>query len=215
MPRVRLVAAGALAATWKWRGIVTGRVVRRTVVLVEGRSDVGVVQDLLARRGSDATRRVEIVSLEGVTNVHRSLVALEAEPNPPRIAGLCDAPEAGILVRALARRGWPVQDATDLPGHGFFVCDTDLEDELIRALGSDVVTEVVEEIGEGPRFAVFTNQPEWRGRPVEDQLHRFAGSRSGRKEQLARALATRLDDATTPAPLRDLLDHLTEARPPG
>ena len=179
----------------------------RTVVLVEGRSDVGVVQDLLGRR-RDVSHVVEVVSLEGVTNFDRTLVALESESHPPRVAGLCDAREAGFLVRSLARRGRPVQDVTDLASHGFFVCDTDLEDELIRALGSDVVAEVVEEIGDGPRFAVFSNQPEWRGRPVEDQLHRFAGTRSGRKEQLARALATRLDDTTTPPPLRDLLDHV-------
>lgn len=194
---------------------MTGPNPRRTVVLVEGRSDVGVVQDLLTRRHRDASHVVEVVSLEGVTNFDRTLAALESGLHPPRIAGLCDAPEAGILVRSLARRGRSVQHPADLPRHGFFVCDTDLEDELIRALGSDVVTEVLEEIGDGPRFAVFTNQPEWRGRPVEDQLHRFAGSRSGRKEQLARALATRLDEATTPAPLRNLLDHVVSARPSG
>jgi hypothetical protein len=189
----------------------TGQAPTRTVVLVEGRSDVGVVQDLLGRRA--VQHEVEVVSLEGVTNFDRTLVTLESEPHPPRVAGLCDAGEAGFLVRSLARRGRPVQSAADLPRHGFFVCDTDLEDELIRALGSDVVAEVVEEMGDGPRFAVFANQPEWRDRPVEDQLHRFAGTRSGRKEQLARALATRLDDTTTPPPLRGLLDHVTAQRP--
>jgi hypothetical protein len=180
--------------------------VSRTVVLVEGRSDVGVVRDLLGRR--TVQHVVEVVSLEGVTNFDRTLVALESEPHPPRVAGLCDAGEARFLVRSLARRGRPVQDAADLPRHGFFVCDTDLEDELIRALGSDVVAEVVEQIGDGPRFAVFANQPEWRGRPVEHQLHRFAGTRSGRKQQLAQALASRLDETTTPPPLRGLLEHV-------
>jgi hypothetical protein len=46
------------------------------------------------------------------------------------------------------------------------VCVKDLEDELIRALGSAGVEEVLAAQGELETFRNFQNQPAWRGRPV-------------------------------------------------
>jgi hypothetical protein len=188
---------------------------RRVVVLVEGRSDAAVVRALLDRRPADEASGVEVVSMEGVTNIERHLSRLEATAPDAAVAGLCDAAEAGFLVRALQRRGQAVADAADLPRHGFFVCDADLEDELIRAVGPDAAAGALAELGDEGRFVTFRQQPEWRDRPLHDQLRRFAGSRSGRKEQLARALAERLDGDSLPAPLHGLLDHVAGAGPSG
>jgi hypothetical protein len=96
-----------------------------------------------------------------------------------------------------------------MEAHGFFVCCRDLEDELIRALGTDAVLAVVEANGELRAFRTMQSQPAQRGHTVEEQLHRFIGTKSGRKARYARALVEALDLAHVPAPLSRLLDHLT------
>ena len=63
---------------------------------------------------------------------------------------------------------------------GFYVCDADLEDELIRALGAAAVERVLDTQGELAPFRTFQQQPAWRGRPTEQQLRRFLGTFSGR-----------------------------------
>jgi hypothetical protein len=188
---------------------------RRVVVLVEGRSDVAVVRVLLDRRPPEELVGVEVVSMEGVTNIERHLSRLEATAPAADVTGLCDVAEAGFLVRALQRRGHAVSGPADLPRHGFFVCDVDLEDELIRAVGPQAVADALADLGDEGRFVTFRQQPEWRDRPLHDQLRRFAGSRSGRKELLAGALAARLDPTNLPTPLRGIVDRVVAGAPPG
>ena len=96
-----------------------------------------------------------------------------------------------FFARALRRRGHDVETRTDLAALGFFVCEDDLEDELIRALGTDAVIEVVAREGELGLLHTFQQQPAQRGRSLHDQLHRFFGTKSGRKVRLATALAAR------------------------
>lgn len=88
---------------------------------------------------------------------------------------------------------------------GFFVCNVDLEDELIRSMGPDSVQAVIEREGEIRSFRSLQNQPAWRGRPVEDQLRRFFGSQSGRKLRYGRLLVDSLDLAHVPRPLDSVL----------
>jgi hypothetical protein len=61
---------------------------------------------------------------------------------------------------------------------GFFACVEDLEDELIRAIGADVVLEVIRTRGELGAFRTLSKQPEWRERPAEERLRRFLGNAS-------------------------------------
>jgi hypothetical protein len=89
-----------------------------------------------------------------------------------------------------------------------FVCERDLEDELIRAVGPEAVVDLLDELGELGRFRTFQEQPEWRGQPLHDQLRRFAGTRSGRKAVFAARLAVELTAGTLPAPLAGLLDRV-------
>ena len=91
---------------------------------------------------------------------------------------------------------------------GFFVCVEDLEDELIRALGTDAVERVVERQGELDAFRTFQRQPEWRGRTDEERLRRFLGTHSGRKIRAAPALIDALDLMRVPRPLDGLLVHI-------
>jgi hypothetical protein len=174
-------------------------------VLVEGRSDAVVVAHLLRTHGLPLAR-VEV--MDGVTNIERELTRLASTAPGAEVCGLYDAAEERFVRRALARRGIRADGHTDLARAGFFACDADLEDELIRALGTDVVEEAVTELGELPRLRTFQRQPEWRGRPPAAQLRRFAGAGSGRKERLAADLAGRLTPATTPAPLARLVRYV-------
>jgi hypothetical protein len=162
------------------------------IVLVEGHSDVAALTTLAAVRG--LTERMRVVDMGGVTNVRRHVALLAATDPDAVVLGLCDLPERRFMERA--------QPALA----EIFVCDRDLEDELIRALGPEPVLDVLGRLDELGRFRTFQGQPEWRHRPLAEQLRRFAGTRSGRKAVLAAALAAALTPATTPTPLRRLLD---------
>jgi hypothetical protein len=174
-----------------------------TVVLLEGRSDVAAVRALAAASGlSSGAQRYELVDMGGVTNIRRQLAAIGARPVPVRVVGMCDAGEARVVARALGLDG---EDDEALAARGFSVCHADLEDELIRAMGAERVLGVLQRLGLAARFATFQNQPAWRGRPLPEQLHRFAGIASGRKAVLAGALAGGLAPDEVPAPLRRLV----------
>ena len=88
------------------------------------------------------------------------------------------------------------------------MCDADLEDELIRALGVAAVEQVVAEQGELTSFRTLQKQPAQRGRSVEAQLRRFMGSRGGRKIRYVPLLVEALDLARVPRPLDRLLAHV-------
>lgn len=186
----------------------------RLVILVEGPSDVASLRTLAAARGLDETRHAfELVSMGGVTNARHHLGRLAHESPTLRVAGLYDAPEERYVLRALRSLGLSVGSGDDLERHGFFVCDRDLEEEIIRALGPEAVEEVLEDLGLVDRFRTFQRQPEWRGRPVDDQLRRFAGVASGRKTLLARALTDRLTPESAPRPLAALMDLIESGAP--
>ena len=51
-------------------------------------------------------------------------------------------------------------------------------------------------------------QPGQQGQSPERQLHRFMGTRSGRKSQYARLLVNALDLARVPRPLDQVLAHV-------
>jgi hypothetical protein len=184
-------------------------VVAPVVVLVEGASDAAVVEELWRRREPSVT--LDVRDLRGITNVGRHLDELVGRAT---VLGLCDAPEERFVVRALARHGYAVDGRSDLERIGFQVCDRDLEDELIRALGPAGVEVVLEQLGELVRFRAFQNQPQWRGIPVAEQLHRFAGTASGRKLRLARGLAQALGDDDVPPPLARLVAGVAGALQP-
>ena len=173
------------------------------VVLVEGVSDQLAVEALAARRGRDLTAEgVAVVPIGGAGNIRRFLDLLI--PQGIRLAGLCDAGEAGDFRVAAERAGL----GSELERAGFYVCDADLEDELIRCLGSARVERIIEAEGELGRFRTFQNQPAQRARSIEAQLRRFMGTRGGRKIQYAPVLVGALDLDRVPQPLDGVLAHV-------
>ncbi|HEY7360950.1 MAG TPA: ATP-dependent endonuclease, partial [Streptosporangiaceae bacterium] len=89
-----------------------------------------------------------------------------------------------------------------------YVCGADLEEELIRALGVAAVERVIQAQGEIRSLRILQQMPPWQGQSPERQLHRFIGTRSGRKSLYARLLVSALDLTRVPRPLDGVLAHL-------
>jgi hypothetical protein len=182
----------------------------RAVVLVEGVSDQLALQALAARRGRDlAAEHISIVPIGGAKNIASSLEEFGPQGFNVTLAGLCDAAEEGDFRRGLERAGLG-SDLTraGMESLGFFVCDADLEDELIRSLGVAAVEQVIASQGELASFRIFQKQPAQQGRPGERQLRRFMGTRSGRKAKYATLLVDALDLSNVPRPLDRVLAHV-------
>ena len=196
-----------------------------TVVLVEGMSDQAAVQTLAARRGRDLPGEgVFVVPMGGATNIAHFLGLFGPNGFGVRLAGLCDEAEEHDVRRGLERAGLELAGlelaglelaglelaglaagASGLAALGFFVCVTDLEDELIRSLGTGRVERLIAAQGELAMFQTFVKQPAHRDEPRGRQLHRFMGTRSGRKIRYGHLLAAAVDPGQVPGPLAGLL----------
>ena len=182
----------------------------RALVLVEGMSDRVALVTLAERRGRDlADEGVSVVPIGGAQAIGGFLARFSPARNDVTLAGLCDAGEERDFTRALEQAGFG-SDLTraELEALGFYVCDADLEDELIRCLGVAAVEQVIAARGELRSFRTLQKQPAWRGRPVEEQLRRFFGSHSGRKFAYASLLVRALDLARVPRPLDGVLARI-------
>lgn len=182
----------------------------RTVVLVEGISDQVAIETLAPRLGRDlAAEGVTVVAMGGATSIRRFLGLFGPRGLGLRLAGLCDAGEEGLVRRALERAGMgPGLDREGMAGIGFFVCERDLEEELIRAVGVEGVERVLEVEDDLRAFRTLQRQPAQRGWDVDRQLRRFMSSIGGRKERYARGLVQALDLARVPDPLGRLIAYL-------
>jgi hypothetical protein len=170
------------------------------VVLVEGTSDKIALETLAERRGRDlAAERLSVIAMGGAQAIGRYLERFHGVP----VTGLCDAGEEPQFRRAFERAGLAA---------GFYVCEPDLETELIRALGAERVLEVIEAHGDLPPFRTLQKQVEWRGRPLEEQLRRYMGSGGRRKTRYARYLVEALDLDRVPKPLEAALAQAYDPR---
>ena len=182
----------------------------RGTVVVEGASDRIAVETLATRMGRNLVDEgIRVVDLGGATNIGPFLEQHTRERPDVPLAGLYDAREERYFRRGLERAGrGPVPDRERLEEAGFFACADDLEDELIRALGVAGVEAVIERQGELQSLRILQHQPAQRARTPEEQLHRFLGTRSGRKSLYARALVEALDLDRTPRPLAAVLSRV-------
>jgi hypothetical protein len=174
-----------------------------SAILVEGISDRVAVETLAERLGRDlAVEGIEVVAMGGAQAISGFLQRFRGL----RLAGLCDAGEERDFRRGLDRAGLGSNlDRAGMEALGFYVCEPDLEAELIRAVGAERVLEVVEAHGDLPPFRTLQKQVEWRGRPVEEQLRRYMGSGGRRKTRYARYLVEALELSEVPRPLDQVL----------
>ena len=173
------------------------------VVLVEGSSDQVALETLADRRGRDlAAAGIAVVPMGGARNIRRFLEQFGPRGLNLGLAGLCDAGEEGDFRRGLEWAGLGSNlGRAEMEALGFYVCVADLEDELIRCLGTAAVEQVLEAQGELGSFRTFQRQPAWRARPSQEQLRRFIGTHSGRKIRYARLLVDALELTSVPRPL--------------
>jgi hypothetical protein len=158
------------------------------VVLVEGITDRIALEAVAAKLGRDLVGDgVEIVPIGGAQAIRRAFAPYAGE----RVAGLCDAGEERWFRRVLG-------DAT-------YVCVADLEDELLRAVGTSRVEGVLAAQGDLDTFRNFQNQPHWRGRPVEAQLRRWLRASDRRGKRYPPLLIAALEPDEIPRPLMGVL----------
>jgi hypothetical protein len=179
----------------------------RAVVLVEGVSDARAIEALAERRGRDLDAEgVRVVPIGGAQAIGRFLDRYGPNGLGARLAGLCDLAEERHFAGALERAGLGCRlTRNDMERLGFWVCDADLEDELVRAVGDAAVRELIEAQGELGSFRTFQKQPEKRTLPLGEQLHGFMWNR---KIRYAPLLLDALDLDRVPRPLDRLLAHV-------
>jgi len=178
------------------------------VVLVEGITDQIALEAASVRRGRDLeAERVVIVPIGGAHAIGRFLTRFAPTRTRVRLAGLCDLREEALFRRELvaARVGSP-RTRTDMGRLGFYVCVDDLEDELIRAVGTAGVEALFESQSDLRSFRSFQSQPAWRGRDPAAQTYRFVRSSSRRNLRYVRLLVDAAADRDAlPRPLDRLL----------
>jgi hypothetical protein len=179
----------------------------RKIVLVEGGSDQAALEVLAHRRGLTLGRGgLCMVAMGGATSIGHFVRLLGPRGLNIPLGGLCDAGQEAYVRGALRQGGvTPAGGQAELEAHGFYVCTADLEDELIRAVGTAAVQQIIASCGELRSFRTLQRQPAHRQESVDEQLHRFMGTRSGRKGLYARLLAEAVTPAKGPRPLDRVL----------
>jgi hypothetical protein len=179
----------------------------RAVVLVEGVSDKIAVETLALRRGRDlAAEGVCVRPIGGAQAIGRFLKLYGPDGSNVGLAGLCDAGEEGEVRRALERAGFgPDLGRASMERLGFYVCEADLEDELVRSLGAPAVEEILSAHGKLGSFRTYQKQPAHRERTIEAQLRGFLNNW---KVELAAPLVEALDLGRVPRPLHGVLRHV-------
>jgi hypothetical protein len=151
---------------------------------------------------------IGIVPMGGITNIGKFAAALGPRGLGLRLAGLYDAAEEPTVLRTLHRVGLGSgRTREDAEAAGFFVCEADLEDELIRALGTAAVEHVLDVEGELESFRRFQVQPAQRGRSTHAQLRRFMSTRARRKIRYGSLLVGALQLQHTPRALDLVLTY--------
>jgi hypothetical protein len=165
-----------------------------SIVLVEGASDRAALLRLAERQGRDLSAEgVAVVPIGGAHALPRVLSSLGALTRNVKLAGLCDAGEAEHFRRALG------------PAAPCYVCEVDLEDELVRAVGVERVEEIIGIQGELHSFRTLQKQPFQRSRTLEQQLRVFLGNR---KIRYASLLVDAVDLRKVPPPLDGVLNYV-------
>ena len=182
----------------------------RALVMVECVSDQVAVETLALRLGRDLTaERVVVFPIGGAHGITRDLLQFGPMGAGLTLAGLCDAGEETVYRRGLATAGVGTpQNRSEMERLGFFVCVDDLEDELIRAAGEQLITGLLDTHGDLASLETLQKQPAWRNEPFEAQMRRFLGAGARRKIRYAELLVAAVPLDHMPRPLLGVLAQI-------
>jgi len=186
----------------------------RSLVLVEGISDVIALETLAVRRGRDlASEGTVVVPIGGAQAISRFVTDFGPGGVDLQLSGLCDAGEERFFRRALGRAGLGTpRDRQEMELQGFFVCVDDLEHELIRASDPSTIETLLDAQGDLGSFRTIQKQVAWRGRPFDAQVHRWLRAGARRNLRYAGLLVDVIESDRVPRPLVGVLDAATPHR---
>jgi hypothetical protein len=181
----------------------------RATIFVEGLSDRLALRTLAQKRDRNLDAdAVSIVVLHGAGQLKNYLRILGPSALDVGLAGLCDSQDEEDWRRALEEAGIGTDlDRSAAEGLGFWVCDPDLEGELIAAAGETTVEALIDSEGETSAWEAFANQPDNRGEAKSDLLRKFIHKRN-RVIRYSPLIMEALDEASVPPPLRAVLEHV-------
>ncbi len=178
----------------------------RAVILVEGPSDQYALEALADRRDRNLDADgVSVIPIGGAGTIGAYLSLFGANGFDLPTAGLCDLAEEPVFADALRREGQVINSRADMERFGFFVCDADLEDVLISAVGAADVVQVIDAAGDRTAFETLQQQPAHRTASQYEQVAAFVDRR---KIKYAPLLVDALDLARVPAALDGVLNSV-------
>lgn len=129
------------ASAW-WTSPALEPLTANAVILVEGRTDVTIVESVALLLGHDLDRLgVAVAQVDGSGGFKMALRLFGPGGFAVPYAGMVDKAEASDVA------GYVSVDETQLTDHGFAICDQDLEAECVRALGPQRHAELLCESG--------------------------------------------------------------------
>jgi hypothetical protein len=179
----------------------------KTVLLVEGVTDRLALETLAQRMNRDLdSEGVAVIPTGGATNFGRFLDLLGPKGHDSRLAGMCDEGEESAFRRAIEEAGIGAGlDRVGMEALGFYVCISDLEDELFRALGPEGFLDLLGDRGDLKRFRSYQNQLAHRHEPLDQQLWTWFVSH---KLPYSWLVVSALSLDAVPRPLRQVLAHV-------
>lgn len=181
----------------------------RKAVLVEGLSDKYAIEALAERKGKhlDALG-VSVVAMRGCGQIGTFLSLLGKKGLRVQLVGMCDGAEVAEWAKALDAHGYgKTMNQAAMAKAGFFVCDKDLEDVLVSAVGTAEAVKIITSEGEKAAFDAYAKQPAHAGKTVHEQVCGFLHTR-GRQIRYAPLLVDALDLTKLPAPLMGVVDAI-------
>ncbi len=183
----------------------------RSVLLVEGESDYIAVTKAATLLGHRLDAKGVAVLQTGGEGTLRTFVRLFGKNGLDLdIAGLVDADAEAALTQELERESYGQGiDRLTLESVGFWICDSDLEAELIQAVGISQTEALITAEGEDQSYAAFAQDPRYSRLSDQERLEAFLSKR-GRKVRYAPLLIDRLTSGTLPRPLVEALNHVCQ-----
>lgn len=177
----------------------------KRIMFVEGPSDRLAILSLAKKNNlSLDSLGVSVIALNGAGILAWFLKLFGPAGFQLPVCGICDLDHASQWSKVLENSGLGKNlSRSDMEKIGFFVCDRDMEDELVRALGDAVVLQAIDENGDIKDWNLFCQQSNNKVLAQPAQIRAFLAAK--RKVLYAPILVSKLS-TTVPRPLKEVLD---------